>query len=212
MENKEDERVCSTADQPVKARRDKRDAHWRRFLLFARGFIKYPNMVGWMLPSSPFLVDEVLKQVDWERARLVVEYGPGIGTFTKRVLDCMHPQARLIALETNPEFCQYLGTALHDPRLYLVQQSAVEIESVLARLGFPQADYVISGIPFRTLPHNARLSIVRKTHAVLRPNGRFLVYQFSNAVRPYLESVFRQVSRDVELLNLIPARLFFCAP
>lgn len=181
-------------------------------LLFARNFLRHPNMVGWVLPSSRFLVKEVLKQIDWQRAKTIVEYGPGVGAFTSRVLQRMRPDAKLIALEINPDFVRYLQGSLHDPRLHLVQESATEIDAVLARLGCGQADYVISGIPFRTLPHALRDVIVRKTHSVLRPDGTFLVYQFSDAVRPYLERVFRRVSRDFELLNIIPARLFFCAP
>ena len=100
---------------------------------------------------------------------------------------------------------------MQDPRLHLVRESATEIDAVLARLGHAHADYVISGIPFKTLPHALRDTIVRKTHSVLRPEGSFLVYQFSNTVLPYLERVFGQVSRDFELLNIIPARLFYCA-
>ena len=182
-----------------------------QLLLFARNFLKHPNMVGWMLPSSPFVVDSVLKQIDWQAARVIVEYGPGVGTFTTRVLERMHPEATLIALETNPEFVRFLNGSLRDPRLRLVQESATEIDAVLARLGYPHADYVISGIPFKTLPHALRDTIVRKTHSVLRPSGTFLVYQLSSVVLPYLEKVFGRVSRDVELLNVIPARLFYCA-
>src|SRR5436190_8932823 len=83
-----------------------------QLLLFARNFLKHPNMVGWMLPSSPFVVDEVLKQVDWAEARNIVEYGPGIGTFTTEVLARMHPEAKLIALETNAEFFSFLNGSL----------------------------------------------------------------------------------------------------
>ena len=168
-------------------------------------------MVGWMLPSSPFVVDEVLKQVDWQRARVVVEYGPGVGTFTTKLLERMRPDATLIALELNPEFFQFLKGSLRDPRLRLVQCSAEEIDSVLARLGYQHADYVISGIPFKTLPHPLRDTIVRKTHSVLRPQGSFLVYQLSSVVLPYLENVFGNVRRDFELFNIIPARMFYCA-
>jgi phospholipid N-methyltransferase len=168
-------------------------------------------MVGWALPSSPFLVDEVLKQIDWKRARVLVEYGPGLGAFTTKLLERMRPDATLIALEINPEFYECLKGSLRDSRLHLVRDSAADIDSVLTRLGFAQADYVISGIPFKTIPHPLRDTIVRKTHSILRPDGSFLVYQFSDAVRPYLERVFRQVSRQFELLNIIPARLFFCA-
>ena len=182
-----------------------------QLLLFARNFLKHPNMVGWMLPSSPFLVEEVLKRVDWARARVIVEYGPGVGTFTTKVLSRMRPDATLIALEINPDFFQFLNGSLRDPRLRLVQESATEIDAVLKRLGFAQADYVISGIPFKTLPHALRDTIVRKTHCVLRPRGSFLVYQLSSTVLPYLQQVFGHVSSDIELLNLVPARLFHCA-
>jgi len=182
-----------------------------QFVLFARSFLKHPGMVGWMLPSSPFLVEEVLKQIDWESARVIVEYGPGAGAFTSRLLQRMRPDARLIALEINPDFSRYLRASFKDPRFQLVEESAARIDEVLARLGYGQADYVISGIPFKTLPHSLRDTIVRKTHSILSPNGRFLVYQFSGAVKPYLERVFRRVSHDFELLNIIPARLFFCA-
>ncbi len=182
-----------------------------QFFRFACGFLRHPGKVGWILPSSPFLVDEVLRQIDWRRAGVIVEYGPGVGAFTKRLLERMRPDAHLVALEINPEFVRFLSDSLQDPRLHLVQESAAEIDAVLARLGFAHADYVISGIPFKTMPPPLRDTIVRKTHSVLRPKGSFLVYQFSGAVLPYLERVFGNVSRDFELLNIIPARLFYCA-
>jgi len=182
-----------------------------QLLLFARNFVKHPNDIGWMLPSSPFVVDSVLKHVDWENARVIVEYGPGVGTFTTHLLERMRPDAKLIALETNDDFVKYLGGFLRDPRLHLVHASAAEVDLVLARLGLPHADYVISGIPFKTLPHDLCDTIVRKTYSVLRPKGSFLVYQLSTAVLPYLEQVFGAVSREVESSNLMPARMFYCA-
>jgi len=180
-------------------------------LLFARNFVKYPNMVGWMLPSSPFVVDAVLKQVDWDRARVIVEYGPGVGTFTTKVLKQMRPDGTLIALEINSDFCRFLSDSVHDPRLHLVQESATEVQGVLTRLGFNHADCVISGIPFKTIPHGLRDTIVRNTHSALKPDGSFLVYQLSSVVLPYLEQVFTKVSRDSSLLSFLPAQMFYCA-
>jgi phospholipid N-methyltransferase len=134
-------------------------------------------MIGWFLPSSSFVVEEVLKQIDWPNARLIVEYGPGLGTFTRDILQRMRPDATLVALETNDEFYEFLCASLKDPRFHLLHESAAEIDFALKRLGLPSADCVISGIPFKTLPEELRGEIVRKTHAVLRPDGRFLVYQ-----------------------------------
>ncbi len=69
------------------------------------------------------------------------------------------------------------------------------------------ADYVISGIPYTTMPPELRETILRKTHSVLDPDGAFLVYQFTRAVLPYLQQVFRLVYQDFEPLNVMPARL-----
>ena len=168
-------------------------------------------MIGWFLPSSPFVVRQVLKQIDWKNARAIIEYGPGVGTFTREILQRMRPDARLVVFETNDEFFHFLSHSLKDPRLHLLHKSATEIDSALERLGLPAADCVISGIPFKTLPESLRGEIVRKTHAVLRPEGQFLVYQLSAVIRPHLERVFVRVQEDFELLNILPTRLFYCA-
>src|SRR5437870_6324150 len=87
-----------------------------QLVLFARNFLKHPNMVGWMLPSSPFVVDKVLNQIDWPNAKVIVEYGPGVGTFTHEVLRRMRPDATLIALEINSDFFGFLRDSIRDPR------------------------------------------------------------------------------------------------
>lgn len=182
-----------------------------QLLLFARTFVKYPNMVGWMLPSSRWVVNDVLQEVDWDKAKVVVEYGPGLGTFTTRLLERMRPDATLLALEINPEFARFLRAHIKDSRLRLIERSATEVASVLTDYGLGPADYVISGIPFKTMPHELRTEIVRETHAVLQPEGRFLVYQLSSVVLPYLEDVFGTVKKDFQLLSFLPARMFYCA-
>jgi phospholipid N-methyltransferase len=168
-------------------------------------------MVGWMLPSSSWVVDRVLGEVNWGQAGVIVEYGPGLGAFTGKVLKRMRPDAKLIALEINPIFLEVLKIQFQDARLRLVQRSAADIASVLGELGLGSADYVISGIPFKTMPHPLRDEIVRGTYSVLRPQGRFLVYQLSTVVKPYLENVFADVRSESELLSLPQARMFYCA-
>ena len=88
--------------------------------------------------------------------------------------------------------------------------SAADVDIELARLGHNAADYVISGIPFKTLPKEVCQKVACATHSVLKPNGAFLVYQLSSAALPYLEPVFNKVQRDFEWLNILPGRLFYC--
>ena len=105
-----------------------------RTLLFARNFFKFPTMLGSLIPSSPFLVNDLLSQVDFDRARVVVEYGPGVGTFTQEILKRMRPDAALVAIELNEEFAGFLKEEIGDRRLHAVHASACDVGKVLASL------------------------------------------------------------------------------
>jgi len=183
-----------------------------QILLFGRNFLKHPRMLGSLIPSSRYLVDRVLGQVNWQRARTIVEYGPGVGTLTGEILRRLRPDATLVAIEMNGDFVRYLRRTVGDRRLQVVEGSAADAEAVLAARGLRHADYVISGIPYSTMPAEERDRILRTTHDVLHPDGAFLVYQFTRAVLPYLRDTFALVDQKFEPRNIMPARLFFCRP
>jgi phospholipid N-methyltransferase len=181
-----------------------------QILLFGRNFVKHPRMLGSLIPSSRFLVDRVLRQVDWGRAGTVVEYGPGVGTITGEILRRLRPDATLVTIEMNRDFVHYLRRTVHDRRVHVAEGSAADVKDVLADRRLGHADYVISGIPYSTMPPDVRERILRATHDVLHPHGAFLVYQFTRAVLPYLRDTFALVDQEFEPRNIMPARLFFC--
>ena len=176
---------------------------------FLRGFIKHPVMVGSVIPSSKVLIDKMLGPVDWKNCKLFVEYGPGVGTFTEHVLQRMAPDATLIAIDTNADFTGYLRRKFADSRLFAVTGSAADVSGIMGDCGFQQADYILSGIPFSTLPAGLGPKIAEATSAALRPGGAFLVYQFSPKVREYLEPHFDRIDRGFEWINIPPAQLFW---
>jgi len=178
--------------------------------LFARNFFKHPRMLGSIIPSSPFLVRRLLERIDWERARVLVEYGPGVGTITREILRRMHPEATLVVLETNDDFVDFLKQSLPDPRLQVIQASAEDVQAELAQLGLPAADHVLAGIPFSTMPAASRERILADTQAALAPKGSLLIYPFSSRVLGDLRRVFPTVECDFEPLNILPARLYYC--
>ena len=176
---------------------------------FLRGFFKHPVMVGSIVPSSRVLIDKMLRPVDWETARLFVEYGPGVGTFTRPVLQRLHPDAKLVTIDTNPDFTYYLKESVDDSRLIPVTGSAADVEKILADRGLGSADYVLSGLPFSTLPPGIGAAIGKATAKVIRPGGAFLVYQFSPKVREFIKPYFDRVERGFEWINVPPATLFW---
>src|SRR5260370_2799436 len=178
-------------------------------LLFAKNFLQHPKMLGSLIPSSRFLIDRLLTKVDWTRARTIVEYGPGVGTITAQMLARLQPSSRLVVLEMNEDFVSCLARAFPDPRLNVVHGSAETVQRELDRLKLDGADYIISGIPYTTMPVELREKIMRESREALKPGGAVLVYQFTRAVLPYLQTHFRQIRQDFEPRNILPPRLFY---
>jgi phospholipid N-methyltransferase len=199
---------------PVSSAGQKSGAYARRrpshpLVLFFKGFLKHPAMVGSVIPSSRALIDKMLSPVDWEATKLFVEYGPGVGTYTLPILERLGPDAVLIAIDTNPDFVDFLRREIADPRFHAVRGSAADVGRIVADLGHKQADYVLSGLPFSTLPDGVGDRIAEETAAVLAPEGSFLVYQVSGKVVSFLSPHFRRIERGFEWLNVPPMRLFW---
>ena len=176
---------------------------------FLRGFIKHPVMVGSIIPSSKATIDKMLAPVDWANTKLFVEYGPGVGTFTEHVLQRLAPDATLITIDTNPDFTDYLRRKFTDSRLFAITGSAADVRQIIADCGFEEADYVLSGLPFSTLPAGVGPKIAEQTAEALRPGGAFLVYQFSPKVRDFLAPYFDRLERGFEWVNVPPCTLFW---
>jgi len=181
-------------------------------LLFARNFFRHPLMLGSIIPSSRFLIRQLLQPIDWQAARVIVEYGPGVGNITAEILARMRPDALLIVIETNTDFVRFLRATFPDRRLCVTEGSAESVDEILRQQGHTQADYIISGIPLGSFSPELRERILRKTLGVLAPAGSFLVYQFTTRALPDLQRIFHYVKRQFEPLNVLPAHLFFCQP
>jgi phospholipid N-methyltransferase len=177
--------------------------------MFFRGFLKHPVMVGSIVPSSRQVIDRMLARVDWANTKLFVEYGPGVGTFTRPILERLAPDATLLSIDTNPDFCDYLKRSIPDSRLQIVNGSAGDVNEILEQLGFEKADYVISGLPFTTLPTGVGPAIAKATAEALKPGGAFLVYQFRPKVRTIIEPFFAHVDQEFEFWNVPPAQLWW---
>lgn len=180
--------------------------------LFAWNFFKYPTMLGSVVPSSRFLVNDMMRQVDWERARVIVEFGPGVGTFTKEALRRMRRDATLLVIELNGDFVAYLRNTICDSRLLVVHGSAAHVRRILAEQGLIQADCIISGLPFTLLPEELQREIVSESRNALKPHGSLLLFQYSRRLLPCLKSSFSSVRSNFQLFNILPALIFHCTP
>jgi phospholipid N-methyltransferase len=177
--------------------------------IFFEGFINHPQMVGSIIPSSRFTVEAMLEPVDWDNCRLFLEYGPGVGTFCRPILDRLRRDGSLIVIDTNPLYIDYLKRTITDSRFTAVLGSAADVEEIVRAHGHENADYVVSGLPFSTLPDGVGPAIAEATHRVIRPGGAFLVYQFSARARDFMARHFKHIDEGFEVRNVPPCRLYW---
>jgi len=175
--------------------------------VFFQGFLEHPKMVGSIIPSSKSTIDKMLAPVKWDECKLFVEYGPGVGTFCRTVLDRLPRGGELVVIDTNPLFIDYLKKTIGDSRFHPVLGSAEDVEEIVKSLGHDHADYVLSGLPFSTLPEGVGEDIVAATHRVIRPGGAFLTYQFRASARDLTARFFDRVDTGMTWLNIPPCLL-----
>ena len=175
--------------------------------VFFQGFLEHPRMVGSVIPSSRNTIEKMLAPVKWDECKVFVEYGPGVGTFCRSVLDRLPRDGSLVVIDTNPLYIEYLERTIGDSRFHPVLGSAADVEEILAALGHSKADYVLSGLPFSTLPEGVGAAIAAATHRVVRPGGAFLTYQFSTVARDLTAAHFARVDTGFAWWNVPPCLL-----
>ena len=160
--------------------------------------------VGALTPSSDFVVKQILKKLPHHSRACIVEYGAGDGVITKALLAHMPRDGQLIAIEMNPHFVALLKN-IHDPRLHVIQGNVIKVCKDLSDLQLPRIDAVISGIPFSFLHPNERHLVASQTFQNLSEHGRFILYQVSPLMLPYLKRYFKKkVALSLEVRNFPP--------
>lgn len=166
-------------------------------------------MLGSAFPSSQFMTEKILAPIDFKNARLIVEYGAGVGNISIEILRRMRKDAKLVVFELNDDLIKFLKEEYEDDRFIASGRSAEDVEDILNEYDLGKADFIISGVPFSTMPSTVATNIMAATKNVLKPDGKFLVYQFRNKVLDFLKPHFKYIERTYEIVNVPPIKIFY---
>ena len=177
---------------------------------FIKNFWEEKKMVGAMSPSSRFLAQKMLKNIEFKKAKLIVELGPGTGVFTKKILEQLPEDARLLVFELNEDFYKLLQREINDDRLILVHDSAEKIGEYIQQEGFLYADYIVSSLPLANFPKKLVNSLLSESYRVLKNHGKFVQFQYSLVSKKHLENQFQSVHISFTPINFPPAFVYTC--
>ncbi len=177
--------------------------------LFLKHAIKSPLQVGYFLPSSPWLIEQIAAAAHLSGKRRVIELGPGTGGTTKGLLAVMDDDAELITVEINPKFIAHLNKCIDDNRLTINDRGAQHLQAIVKKHDWPDVEVVISGIPFTTLPKGMDQEIMAAIYESLKPGGLFIAYQLRDHVSALAEQYFgAPIEKKVEYKNFPPMRIY----
>ncbi len=171
---------------------------------FFRESIKNIKEIGTITRSSKFVCKEMINHVDFAKSKVLVELGAGDGVITKHILKAMGPNTKLLSFEVNSAFCDVMR-AIDDDRLIVVEDSAEHLQKHVDELNMGQPDFIISAIPFVSLPEELSYSIVRNSKKALKMNGKYIQIHYSLLVKKMYKTVFGNVDVNFVPLNIPPA-------
>ncbi len=177
--------------------------------VFTREIILHPTNTGAVCPSGPRLGKRMASYIPKDYRGTVVELGPGTGSITQEILARGVPPANLISVEWSPKLVAYLKQRF--PELNPVQGDASELGNILKeRIGdeFDNIDYIVSSLPFRSIPDEACRQITDQIFQTLSETGRFIQFTYYLASKPYIHfQRFRLLHRSIVWANMPPAKV-----
>ena len=173
-------------------------------VLFFKRFLQRPFQIASIVPSSRALVERVADRIDFDQARVIAEYGPGIGVHSREIARRMRPDAQLLLFELDSALSRDLQRQFEDdPRVHVINSDAASLPFELRRRGIAPCDYIVSGIPFSILQIDKKRSLLQKTHDALAPGGRFIIYQVTNELKQHAK-LFAHAESKYVLQNIPP--------
>ena len=173
-------------------------------VLFFKRFLQRPFQIASIVPSSKALVERVADKIDFNRARVIAEYGPGEGVHSRKIARRMRADARLLLFELDPALSRDLERQFaDDPRVTVLNRNAADLTLELKALGISHCDYIVSGIPFSILKIDKKRALLKKTYEALAPGGSFIIYQVTNELKQHA-TFFDNAESEYFLQNIPP--------
>lgn len=159
----------------------------------------------------------MVDRLDWDSLRSVVEFGPGTGVFTEKIMGKLHPDATFFAVERDEHLAQL--TRERCPRATVHTECVSHIGRLCEAEGIGQVDAVISGLPWAVFSESLQMELLEAMKGVLKSGGQFVTFAYLQGMilpaaqrfRKLLKREFAEVNQSpVIWQNAPPAFVYRC--
>lgn len=184
---------------------------------FAKQLILKPISTGAIMPSSRYLSRVIINSAKLVQANIVVELGPGTGSFTGEIIEKIQGETDYFAIEINQSFVNHLKNKFLD--VNVIHGSAENIVQFLKNRGHDKCDRVISGLPWTAFKSDDQERIISKIAQALSNDGLFLTFAYypfnllprGRLFKKKLNKYFKNVEQTSIIINLPLAFVYICS-
>jgi len=185
------------------------------FTLFLGKFLRQlsrGNPIASIAPSSRWLSRTTVRNIEWDRVKVLLELGAGTGPITRVLAERARPDCHILVLERDGDFARLLRERFGaQENLEVIEGDVRDLGSILADRGIGEVDHLISGLPVPSFPDDLQRSLFRDVRAILRPEGSFnQITELAWVYWRFYRRFFEQVEFVFEPRNLPPSGAYFC--
>jgi phospholipid N-methyltransferase len=175
-------------------------------MLVLKALARNPRDMGTLFPSSPYLARAMAGAVSPHMAKsgVFIELGAGTGPVTEALLKRGIPAGRLIVIEKSPALAKCLQERF--PHVDVRCCGAEEMSTCMPE--GTRVSAIISSLPFRSLPREISVSIMREVERTLSFGGIFVQFTYALVGKmPFIPAEFRKVRTRLVPFNAPPAKV-----
>ncbi len=179
-------------------------------LNFLSLWVRRPQSMGAIAPSSQCLATAIAREVDYSLPGVVVELGAGTGSITAALIENAADPRQIVVVEREASLCRLLRKRF--PLIRVIRGDARELERLITRSDIGPVKAVVSGLPLLNMPNQDRSEIIDQCFAIMLPDGVLVQFTYGSAA-PVPRSVARESGIAGEragwvLRNLPPAAIW----
>ncbi len=177
---------------------------------FLQAFLKNPLHVGAITPSSPELALRMIEGIVPRPDSIVLELGVGTGSFTKLLRDVVPDDKSYLGIEISRDFVKALKKEY--PGMKFVCGNAAKLHKLHEKSGLGKVGYIISGIPFVSLPNEVGDQILNEIGRFMDAGCTFRTFQYAHGyyfpsavkLREFMRSRYGRAKKSPLIVKNVP--------
>jgi phospholipid N-methyltransferase len=180
--------------------------------LFLGKFLRHGTAIASLAPSSRWLSEATVRNIDWAKAKVVVELGAGTGPITRVIASKVQPGTTVLAIERDSDFVRILQEKFAGhAQIEVIGADIRDLEAILRERGIERADAIVSGLPVPSFPKDLQVDLMRVVKATLGDGG---VYNQITELPWVYQGLYRRFFDEVKFVfeprNVPPAGAYHC--